>query len=371
MKGQAMEIPKSYWQKLWAAIISHDLVLSGLASAAVTVLGVGLAWENKKVVPINGDPISHYIAEPHNPLSFLANWDGADYIHIATHGYDGAVNTNFFPLYPLLIRLVHLVVNSPLDSALLVSWAAFVGATYFYFKLIKHLYKLKSNAEALRGMLFFLLFPTAAFLFVAYTESLFACLALGALYFSLQKRYVTATLLTLLATAVHDNGVFIVVLLVLVMWEQRASLQKIVAAAAAGCLGIIGYMVYLDARFHNALAFVSAQKSNGWLHYGLAGLTKTFSPLKTVFLIPVLAAVWYWWPRRKSFAIYAALFAGIFFLGGSGAYGRYVLLAIPVPLMLYGYFAERKLGYALTLAASTIFWMFFLLQFSGGFNTGS
>jgi Gpi18-like mannosyltransferase len=358
------------WSKFWTYVIGHDFVTSVLASAATAIAGIGIAWENKKIIPSNPDPLSHYLAEPHNHLSFLAKWDGADYIHIAVHGYDGALNTNFFPLYPLLIRLIHPVVGSPLDSALLLSWAAFIGATYFYLKIVKQLYRLKDTAEALRGVLFFLFFPTAIFLFVAYTESLFACLTLGTVYFALNKRYLPAAGLALLASAVHDNGVFVVVLLVLMMWEQRASLVKIGTAAVIGCLGIVGYMIYLAARFHNALAFVTAQKSNGWLHYGLAGLSNTFSPMKVLFLVPVAVSVWYWWPRRKSFAVYSLLFVGIFFLGGSGAYGRYALLAFPVQLMFYDYLRKRKLGYALVLIAMTMLWMFFLLQYTRGYNTG-
>src|SRR4051812_31453590 len=41
---------------------------------------------------------------PGGTFGYWANWDGAWFVGIATHGYGSASATAFFPLYPLLIR---------------------------------------------------------------------------------------------------------------------------------------------------------------------------------------------------------------------------------------------------------------------------
>jgi len=250
-----------------------------------------------------------------------------------------------------------------------VSWAAFVGATYFYIKILKQLYHLKDNLGALRGVLFFVLFPTSIFLFAVYTESLFAFLALGAFYFALQKRPYEAGLFTLLATATHENGVFVLALVALLLWEKHEKLQRIAASIGIGCLGIVCYMALLWRRFGNPLEFVASQKTSGWLEYDHR-LVTGIATREGLFLLLVLIASWYWWRRRKSFAVYSLLYAAIILLGNFGGYGRYALMDFPVQLMLYDYFRDKKLGYVLAIAVTSAFWMYFLLQFAGGYTGG-
>ena len=133
-----------------------------------------MGWYNNKVVLPNPAVSAHYTQEPTNPLSFMSNWDGPDYLPIAKSGYTAFDQSNFYPLYPLLIDLVHFVISSPLVSALLLSWFCFAGAIYFYLKIIKLIFNVADNEEALRGLLFFILFPTAVFFLATYTEALFA-----------------------------------------------------------------------------------------------------------------------------------------------------------------------------------------------------
>jgi len=357
------------WLRIRERIIANELLLALCVVIATSIVGIVFGLENNKLIPINIVHSAHYLLEPRNRLSFLANWDGRDYLDIAVNGYRGPIQTNFFPLYPLLIRLVNFVVGSPLWSALIVSWAAFVGAVYFYMKIVKQLYRKANNLEALRSALFFVLFPTGVFLFSAYTESLFAFLSLGAIYFALKKRPFEAGALLLLATATHENGVCVLVLIALLLWEQHESYKRIAASVGIGCLGIVGYMVYLLKRFDNPLQFVSSQKSNGWLTYS-SHLLNQLAGRDGLFLLLVLISILYWWRRRKSFAIYSALYACIMLLGNLGGYGRYVLMDFPIQLMFYDYFRNKNFKYALVLAAFAAFWMYFLLQFAGGYTGG-
>jgi hypothetical protein len=351
-------------------IVRQDLLLAIVVALAVIVVGVSFGWENNKVVPVNAAASARYTQEAGKSLSFMANWDGPDYLTIAQHGYTFAGQASFFPLYPLAVHVIDLIIGSPLYSGLLVAWASLVGAVCFYLKIIKQLFKITDNLEALRGALLFVLFPTGVFLLATYTESLFAFLALGALYYALEKRYLPAALFAMLSTATHVNGLFVLVLVALVLWEQKEKLTKILATLVIGSLGLVAYMIFLQVHFNNALAFVSAQKSHGWLQYGYADFATEIASLNGLFLLFVLTAVVYWWRRRKSFSVYSLLYVGIALLGGLGGFGRYALMVFPLQFMFYDYFRDKKLGYAVVIAIFSIFWTYFTLQYAGGYSGG-
>src|SRR5579871_876617 len=97
-------------------VLKRDVLLSVLVVLCVVIAGVFLGHQNNGVVPLSTDQTSHYQAETANPLHFMANWDAPDYIRISQHGYQVLDQTNFFPLYPLLIHAVNLVIPSALDS---------------------------------------------------------------------------------------------------------------------------------------------------------------------------------------------------------------------------------------------------------------
>lgn len=75
----------------------NELLLALVVALVVIAVGVAFGWENNKLVPSSPASSSHYLAEPHNRLSFMANWDGPDYLAIVKHGYVNPVQTNFFP----------------------------------------------------------------------------------------------------------------------------------------------------------------------------------------------------------------------------------------------------------------------------------
>jgi hypothetical protein len=58
-------------------------------------------------------------------------------------------------------------------------------------------------------------------------------------------------------------------------------------------------------------------------------------------------------------------------LGGQfGGFNRYVLMAFPVQFMLYDHFRSSKNMYPVILAATSVLWCYFLLQYAGGYIGG-
>jgi hypothetical protein len=322
-------------------------------------------------VPVNPVSSARYLAEPHKPLSFTANWDGPDYLRIANSGYTTTGDTNFFPLYPLLIHVVNYIIGSPLISGLLLSWASFVGAIYYYLRISKILFSTNDNLESLRSAAFFMLFPTAVFMLAVYSEALFAFLALGAIYYALKKNYLLSGIFLMFSTATHITGLFVMVLVAGILLEEKVKLSKIVLNMAISSLGLITYMYYLHEKFHQPLAFLTSQKSHGWLKGGATNFITSAEFLNVIFIILLLVSAVYWWRKRLSFAIYSLLFILIPLLGRQfGGFNRYVLMAFPVPWMLYEYFKNKKSAYAYALAMTTVVWTYFLLQYMGGYVGG-
>ncbi|HUD11028.1 MAG TPA: mannosyltransferase family protein [Candidatus Saccharimonadia bacterium] len=349
--------------------IGKDLRLALLVTGAVVAIGVGLGWDNTQTVTPAPYPGFHYLEEPHNPLSFFANWDAADYLSIAKDGYTNEFWVNWFPLYPITIHAVHFVVPSYLDSALLISWLSLVGAVYFYIKIVRIVFNVKDEFEPLRALIFFVLFPTGVFLIAPFSESLFSLLALASVYFALRKEFFWTAVFAMLCTATHITGMFVVVLTALILLEQKVRIRSVIATAVGGSLGLVSYMAYLFATYDKPTDFLQSQEIyHHWTQSGLYNLLISDSPSNVLMVALVVASVIYWWRTRKSFSVYSALFLVILIQGKQyGGFNRYVLVDFPVQLMLYGFFRNRKTWYPYVTAALGIAWAYFLLQYAGGY----
>jgi hypothetical protein len=361
---------KSYLTKLYKTIVKRDIFLAVLVVAVVVLTGLFLGWENNKIIPLNPDQLAHYTGEPSNPLKYLSNWDGPIYLRIASHGYTDIEDTGFFPFYPLVVSFVDQIVRSTLVSALIVSWASLVGAVYFYLKILKKIFNIHDNLEALKGVYFFILFPPAVVLIATYTESLFALLALGAIYFALNKKYLPAALLVMLSTATHIYGLFVLVLVAQILYEEKERLSKVILGAAIGVIGLVSYMLFLLDSYRNPLEFITAQKTNGWLHGGyFHRIVSQFSFFDLGVAILLLISIYYWWSRRKSFSVYSFLYLLIPILGGQfGGFSRYAIMVFPFQFMLFERIRGSKLLYPLSIGVLSIFWGYVLLQFAGGYT---
>ena len=144
----------------------------------VTRIGVLLVGLAAAVVigytPEPGTPSAWHVAD--GPVrNLLARWDAFWYLDIVTRGYHWngnpleQQNVVFFPLYPLLMRVLGAVIGGhPLVAGLCVSLAAFLLAlTYFWRWTADRL-----GADAATGAVWLLsAFPLALFFSAVYTES--------------------------------------------------------------------------------------------------------------------------------------------------------------------------------------------------------
>ena len=120
-----------------------------------------------------------YVTSPHQWFEIWDQWDFGYYQKIAEFGYSGTDgSTAFYPLFPWLLRLVACFSKSYLAAGLIVSGIACAVAAI----LLRRLVRLDYPATvAMRSVWFFLIFPTAYFLHVGYSEGLFLALALASI----------------------------------------------------------------------------------------------------------------------------------------------------------------------------------------------
>jgi hypothetical protein len=146
---------------------------------------LGLAALTLTVAIVSNQPVLH----------LWNHWDGNWYVGIANSGYHWSIRGKpavaFFPLYPLLIHLgVWLHVRGVI-AALAISNAAFLGASYYLYRLVA---EERGEKAAGRAVWLLALFPTAFFTFGPYSESIFLLCGIAALYYARRGRLVPAAL---------------------------------------------------------------------------------------------------------------------------------------------------------------------------------
>ena len=155
---------------------------------------------------------SYQILEDHRPdgehpwLELWNRWDAVHYHNIAQFGYGAteSIKQMFYPLYPSCVWLLAQINGDYLVSAFIVAGAASLAAAVLLRRLVALDY---SPAVALRSVWFFLIFPTAYFLHIGYTEGLFIALALGSLFAARTGRWWLAGLLGALCWGTRPTGI--------------------------------------------------------------------------------------------------------------------------------------------------------------------
>ena len=180
------------------------------------------------------------------PLSSLVShwqrWDALWYQHIATSGYaagDGSIA--FFPLYPLLSRLVSIpLAGNVVLAELVISATACAGALALLWRLVRAEADGRFSRDrpdrpprtAGRGLavpvlavLLTACFPVGFFLFAPFTESLFLLLAIATVYLARCGRPWIAGLAGLLAGLTRTQGVFLALPIAWEVLRDRGTLD--------------------------------------------------------------------------------------------------------------------------------------------------
>jgi hypothetical protein len=349
----------------WRALWTSRLVV--MATGILAVLEIGRAAGTTGFDPDNlTAPFGYFgnlLAAP------FARWDSWWYLTIAHQGYDhNLMRTAFFPLYPMLVRGVGLIVRSDLIAGVLVSVASFGVALALLYRLAS--IELGSASRARLAVMLTAFCPLAFFFSAVYSESLFLALSVGAFFEARMGRWATAGVLGLLGAAERNSGVVLVVPLALLFlygprgdrpqppprgpgagWRRllpRHPIEPQIAWIALIPVGLLAYLGYLAVSFGDGLAPFHAQTL--WFHHFAGpfggvwngavaawdGLRQLVHGSRTpVYFTPAGGDAFT--VAGVNLMLFAFLVLGVFAIIGTLrrfpiAYGAYVLAALALPL---------------------------------------
>lgn len=336
--------------------------------------------------------VAFVITQDQIPPSFLQlwnRWDTINYLFIAEHGYTGPLKRHFvivyMPFYPLLVKLFSFVLKNYLLSALVVSNLAYAAAGYFLYKLTRLEY---SEDTALRAVFYFSIFPTAYFLHIGYTESLFLALVISSYYFARKGRWALCAVCGMLATGTRMTGVVLIPVLALEYLDQIGfqlkRLKKDFLWLALVPLGTIAYLVinylvfgdpfkFLDilhTSFHKHLSWPYNGALSTWarIWHGSPSYNMTLGLGELAFAVfGFIFTLWALLRLRISLKVYVLLTWLIitstsFWL----SIPRYTLSIFPIFIALSLLGRRRGVGYVIAFS-SLLFYALFLVHFIHGY----
>jgi len=187
-------------------------------------------------------------------------WDTLWYTKIAVAGYAADASSHFPPFYPLLIRLVMpLTANNAVAAGLVVSSLAALTAFILLYRLAREMF---ADDAARRTLLFLAAFPTAFFLFAAYTEAVLLALALGAFLCARRKEWLWAGILGAGAAMTRPQGMLFVFPLAVEFWSQWRRGEVATARVwtlLPVLLGGIAHIAWLAFQFGNLSAWFQSE----------------------------------------------------------------------------------------------------------------
>jgi hypothetical protein len=299
-----------------AVFLVSRLALALLAHSAPSLLPS--IRTNPSVLP-RSDPLA-------SAWSWFSPWfrfDAKWYVDVAQHGYHwgrvAETNTNFFPLYPLLIKIVHpFTLGSYWIAALLIANLSFLAALI----LVWNWARAKWGPQvALRAVLFVTVFPFSFFFAAPYAEPVFLAFAVASFLFAERDSWMLATVCAALTAVTRPVGLAVVA--ALIIWSIAQGRWKRAVGTCAAVLPFLLYLAYLGVTVGHPMGF-AVYHTYGWVPPS----GSIFHTIAIQFHTPLS-------PFDRVDAAVSVLFAGsaiIVWKRMNPAYALYVLLGIALPL---------------------------------------
>lgn len=253
-------------------------------------------------------------------IRHLLNFDGGHYQNISRFGYIRKFQTAFFPLYPLVIKLISFIAQSYLISALLIS----LVCLYFSLILLK---KLRFGTGFFEANLIF--FPLSFFFLTGYTESLFLFLSLLTWHSFRQKKYLISGVFGFLSALSRFYGILLFPCLLLEHFLLKNQSKKALPLFLIP-FGLVVYMIYLRFSYQDPFAFINALSL--WNKSGVV------FPLQTIYrYFKILTTVspkilQYWIAALEFLSLIIGLLASYYFYRGKQfSYSLYLFLGSTIP----------------------------------------
>jgi hypothetical protein len=158
-------------------------------------------------------------------LEIWNQWDATHFLRLAEFGYSAADKFKawFYPFYPWCVRAFSHVTGDFLTASFVVSGIALLIAVV----ILRRLTAIEWNTTIARHTVYFLLiFPTAFYLHIGYTESLFLALAIGSIFAARRERWWLAGILGAFAWMTRANGIVLLPTLLVEAGHQWTTIRR-------------------------------------------------------------------------------------------------------------------------------------------------
>ena len=336
-------------------------------------------------------------------LNNWMKWDACHYLGLAEKGYSGYIENGqplflvFFPLYPILISLVHKVISDIRLAALIVSTICFmVGCVYLYCLTAERYNKqIAYNAILLLGIS-----PFSFYFGGIMTESTYFMCVAGCLYYIHKKNIVGIIVSGFLASLSRMQGIVLVIPLVIVWWEYDKPIQQIrekkwlealkdakrLVLSTAGIVGGIGSYLLLNYKVSgNPLMFLTYEKEHwyqssqyfgktlgnifGWASGGLEDMNYEMKwsiwwPSLITFLIVMCLLIYGLNRHEEQYILYAAACTVMnYSLTWLMSACRYMTTVIPIFIILAECIEHHKKGERWVMIVSSLFLAIYLTAY--------
>jgi len=375
-RRQVETIPKTKGKRTW---LNFNVIATVLIAKVLVLVFAAHSYQIMNVQPIT---------EADWFWGILGRWDANSYLKIAEYGYasegEDKFRLVFFPLYPALIAAFNVVFRNYTLSALIVSGIATIALGLSFRELVKMDY---SEKMAQFAVLFLFIFPTAYFLHIPYTESLFLALTVGCFLAARKRYWMTVGILGALACLTRINGLVLIFALAFEVWEEyretrlfnRKWLFLVLVPAGFGGYLALNYFVSGD-----PLMFMTYQRENFSRYFRVPwiGIWETYKRIDnpkpndsqmqgfqelTFVLIGLIAAIAGWRYLRTSYAVWMTL-NWLLFVSTSFVLSvpRYLLIMFPL-FILMARAAQRNWEVKVFFIIwSTLYLSLFMTQFVRG-----
>ena len=218
-------------------------VLVPYAVSRVLVIGALLVIRHVMAV--------QHFAEPVQTRDGLLAWDGAWYRDIAKHGYDvvhAREGLRFFPLFPLLARLLAVLPGVSAGAAVVVLANGFALVLGFVlYRLAMH--ERADEQFARRAVWLLYLVPAAYVLVLGYAEALFMTEAALVLLMLRERRWWIAAVAGFAAGLTRPVGVLLAVPAAVEGFQRRDA--RAIAPTVAPVAGLLAYLVWANGKVHD------------------------------------------------------------------------------------------------------------------------
>lgn len=320
-------------------------------------------------------------------FSVWNRWDAIHYGKLAEIGYVYSDATKaslvFYPLYPSLIGLFNWVTGDSIISSFLISGIALAIAAILLYELVRLDHE---RNVAMRAVWFFLIFPTAYFLHIGYSESLFLMFLFGSFYCARKENWFYAGVLGALACLTRGNGIILCFALaaegIHQMYFKKAFRKELLWIG----LVPIGFALYLAIIYYatgDPFEFFKIRKegysiSSTYPWNGFKALMKQIAMSKgaysemvgiqefTFVMLGFVCSIISWIKLRPSYSVWITasciLFVSVTYVA---SVPRYTLALFPIFILFA--LASKKTYWLMVLTVwSLIYYSFFSGQFAAG-----